>query len=260
VKFPKRIKFRGRVFTTIYAKTKAYPAYRVAWSIHGKRQMKAFDRFGGKDGAQKFAEKTAKDLATGSQVAALTSAQAADALAALERLQAFYQSTGKRSSLVSAVCEFAESSALLRGHTLREAVTGFLRNTASVKRKDIAEAVEEFIQLEEPRPKAKDGQRAQLSAKYHYNRNHPSPVCGDLSKYGRFGSLQSASGHILRFTWESRIRQIAQSSCRHIGEVSQSPLRHGPAVSSMGGAKRFHLPGSSPRGSRFNAARAREHR
>jgi hypothetical protein len=32
VKFPKRIKYRGKVLATIYGKSKSYPLYRVAWT------------------------------------------------------------------------------------------------------------------------------------------------------------------------------------------------------------------------------------
>src|SRR5437773_4242504 len=46
VKFPKRIKHRGRVFATIYGRSKSYPSYRVAWAVTGRRMMKAFLRYG----------------------------------------------------------------------------------------------------------------------------------------------------------------------------------------------------------------------
>jgi integrase len=45
-----------------------------------------------------------------------------------------------------------------------------LRTVASVKRKDIKEAVADFLQADAPRTKAAEGQRSQLSAKYAYNR------------------------------------------------------------------------------------------
>ena len=168
VKFPRRVKYRGRVLATIYGKSKSYPAYRVAWQAQGKRLMKAFPRLGGEDGANQFADSLVKNLAKGSQAANLTSGQAADALAALERLEAFRQSTGKRVSLLAAVSDYIEAAGKLNGHTMRDAVEGYLRNTASVKRKDIAAAVEEFLTSEEPRTKSKDGRRAQLSAHYLY--------------------------------------------------------------------------------------------
>src|SRR5208283_3656770 len=100
----------------------------------------------------------------------LTANQSRDALVALERLQGFYQSTGRRVSLLAAVSEFVEASGKLHGRTMGEAVEGYMRNVASVKRKDIKEAVLEFLQADAPRTKAAEGQRAQLSAKYAYNR------------------------------------------------------------------------------------------
>ena len=116
------------------------------------------------------AKRVVKELANGSQAAALSASQSRDALAALERLNSFCQSTGRRVSLLSAVSEFAEAASKLQGHTLIGAVDGYLSTVAKVKRKDIREAVQEFIATEEPRPKSSPGQRAQLSAKYAYNR------------------------------------------------------------------------------------------
>jgi integrase len=167
VKFPKRITHRGRVLATIYRKSKSYLFYRVCAYVAGKRRMSSFATY---SEAKRAADKLAEDLAKGSQAAALTAPQARDALAALERLQNLYQTTGKRFSLLGAVSEFAEASAKLNGHTMGEAVERYLNTVASVKRKDISEAVEEFIAAEEPRTKATAGQRAQVSAKYHYNR------------------------------------------------------------------------------------------
>ncbi len=81
------------------------------------------------------------------------------------------RTTGRRVSLLATASEFVEASAKLNGRTLGEAVEGYLRTVANVKRKDIKQAVEEFIQSEEPRTKARDGQRAQLSVKYAYTRS-----------------------------------------------------------------------------------------
>ncbi|PYK96031.1 MAG: hypothetical protein DME19_21060, partial [Verrucomicrobia bacterium] len=74
----------------IYGKSKSYSSYRVAWTTAGRRMMKAFLRYGE---AKRHADGLVKDLAKGSQVTALTAGQARDALAALERLQTFYQAT-----------------------------------------------------------------------------------------------------------------------------------------------------------------------
>src|SRR5688572_9635744 len=166
MRFPKRIKHRGRVFATIYNKSEAYPMCRVVYSIHGKRRMKAFDRFGGKDGANEYAEGIAKDLAKGSQASALASSQATDALEAFELLERFRKSSGVLLSLVSAVSQFVDASSKLSSHSIGEAIDGFLRNTARVKRKALSEALDEFRAADEPRTRAKDGGRAQLSAEY----------------------------------------------------------------------------------------------
>ncbi|MGH7952912.1 MAG: tyrosine-type recombinase/integrase, partial [Limisphaerales bacterium] len=165
VKFPKRIKFRGRVFATIYAKTKARRSYRVAWQVAGQRHMASFRTY---SESKRHADGLVKDLAKGSQVTALNPAQARDALAALERLTDFYRATGRRVSLLSGISEFAEASAKLNGRNLGEVVTGYLNTVASVKRKDVAEAVEEFIAVRKPLTEAKAGKRAQLSKNYAY--------------------------------------------------------------------------------------------
>lgn len=194
VRFPKKVRHRkqGPVLATIYAKAKTaakgYQSYRVAWRIHGQRKMQSFETY---SAALKHAEKLVEDLHKGSAVTALSPAQARDALTAFERLQGHYQSTGKRVSLLTGISEYCEATARLNGHTLSEAITGFLGTVASVKRKDIGEAVEEFIKAEEPRTKATNGQRAQLSPKYHYNRaiqlrrfaaTFPNYAVADLTK------------------------------------------------------------------------------
>jgi hypothetical protein len=132
--------------------------------------MKSFPAYGGQSGAKEYAEGLVKELAKGSQVSTLTPGQANDALAAMECLQSFYQSTGHKVSLRAGIAEYCEAAAKLHGRTLREAVEGYLSTVASVKRKAVTEAIEEFLSGEEIRTKAGDGQRAQLSDKYHYNR------------------------------------------------------------------------------------------
>ncbi len=120
--------------------------------------------------ARQAAERVVKEVANGSQAAALSASQSRDALTALERLESFRQATGKRVSLLCAVSEFVEAASKLNGHTLSEAVGRFLNTVANLQRKDVREAVEEFIKTDEPRTRASEGQRAQLSAKYAYNR------------------------------------------------------------------------------------------
>jgi hypothetical protein len=45
MRFPKRIRHRGQVLATIYAKSKSYPAYRLAWRVAGKRRMERFQTY-----------------------------------------------------------------------------------------------------------------------------------------------------------------------------------------------------------------------
>jgi integrase len=166
VKFPKVIRHR-KAECKIYGKKPHYPFYRVAWYVTGRRRIKQFGTY---SKAKEFADALVKDLASGSQRTALAPSQATDALAAVDRLKTFYQQTGRNVSLLRAVSEYVEAASKLSGRTLADAVEGYLSTVASVTRKDVAEAVEEFIKASEPLTKASDGQRAQLSAKYAYNR------------------------------------------------------------------------------------------
>jgi hypothetical protein len=86
VKWPKRIKHRGKVLASIYRKTKNYPFYRLAYYSAGQRRLLSFGTY---SEAKTKAEGLVKDLAKGSQAAALTARQASDALAAFQRLEAF---------------------------------------------------------------------------------------------------------------------------------------------------------------------------
>jgi site-specific recombinase XerD len=166
MRFPEIIKYR-RFQATIYGKGKNYPYYRLAYYAAGKRHIRNFRTYGE---TKTEADRKVRELANGSQAAALSAQQSRDALVALEQLQGFCQSTGRRVSLLAAVSEFVEASRKLNGRTMGEAVEGYLRNVASVKRKDLKEAVAEFLQVDAPRTHAANGQRAQLSAKYAYNR------------------------------------------------------------------------------------------
>jgi integrase len=103
----------------------------------------------------------------------LSPKQTTDALAALERLQAHFQATGRRVSLVASVSSFCESDYKLNGQekiekarSLSDAVSGYLQTVASVKRKDLKEAVEEFAALDEPKTKSTNGERPALGKGY----------------------------------------------------------------------------------------------
>jgi integrase len=166
VKFPKRIKFRGRPLATIYRPSKCYPNYRVAWTAAGRRMMKGFPHYGD---AKRHADELVKQLAKGSQVTALTPGQATDALGALEYLQRLYVDTGKRTSLLRAVSEYGEAARKLAGRTLGEAVDGYLSGVAVVTRKELAHAVAEFIAGREHLAESKDGKRSKHSPRYEHH-------------------------------------------------------------------------------------------
>jgi len=166
VKFPKVIRHR-KAECKIYGKKPDYPFYRVAWYVTGQRRVKQFGTY---SKAKEYADALVKDLAQGSQSTALTPSQATDALAAVDRLKTYYQHTGRNVSLLRAVSEYVEAASKLNGRTMADAIDGYLSTVASVTRKDVAEAVEEFVKASEPLTKASEGQRAQLSAKYAYNR------------------------------------------------------------------------------------------
>lgn len=166
VKFPQVIRHR-KAEATIYGRSAHYPRYRLAYRVAGQRRLRTFTSYGE---AKTEAERIVRELATGSQNAALTASQSRDALAAIERLEAFRLATGNQFSLLTAVSEFCEASAKLPGFSLRNAVDGFLTTVAVVARKDLAEAVAEFNASRAPKARPqKNKARSALNAKYVEN-------------------------------------------------------------------------------------------
>ncbi|MCF7765182.1 MAG: hypothetical protein K9N62_16065, partial [Verrucomicrobia bacterium] len=121
----------------IYAPAKSFKYYRISYSVAGKRRMQTFGTYGL---AKAEAERVVRELSSGSQATALNANQSRDALAALQRLESYHRSTGKRISLLGAVSEYVEAARKLDGQTLGDAVERYLATVASVKRKDFAEA------------------------------------------------------------------------------------------------------------------------
>ena len=68
VKFPKRIRRRGKVLAILYGTCKGRDSYRVAWQVAGRRRMASFASYAL---AKLHADNLVKDLAKGSQVTAL---------------------------------------------------------------------------------------------------------------------------------------------------------------------------------------------
>ena len=187
MKFPVTIRHRS-CKAKIYRPAGKFNYYRVAYTVAGKRRMQTFAEY---SAAKAAAKRIVRDTASGSQATALNASQSRDSLAALQRLESYRQSTGRKVSLLAAVSEFAEAAGKLHGHTLDEAVTGFLKNIVNVKRKDIQEAVEEFVASRQHKTAAKDGKRAQLSRPYTIHVNSwlrefastfPATAVSDLTK------------------------------------------------------------------------------
>ncbi|HZV33146.1 MAG TPA: site-specific integrase [Verrucomicrobiae bacterium] len=207
----------------IYGKSDGYDFYRLAYYTAGKRHVRSFAKYGE---AKKEAERILRDLADGSQAAALTGPQSRDAIAALQRLEEHRQATGKRVSLLEVVSEYiGVLSKIPAGHTMEEVVDGFKRSVATVQRRDIHEAIEEFIQARAPLSKSTNGQRAQVSGKYAYNRElqlhriaaaFPGTAVCDLTKE----HLETFMGSLGEFSAKSRnhyraaIRQFLQWAVR----------------------------------------------
>ena len=167
VKFPKRLRHRGKgkVLATIYKQSGIYRLYwRARVDGKPKSRMRDFKTYAE---AKREGDKVIADLAMG-RTSALSPGQAADALNALEELQRFYQATGRRISIRSAVGAYCEALRKLKEHTLEAGVEGFLTTVATVKRKDLAEAVEQFVESRKFKTVAKDGKRPQLSPGWHY--------------------------------------------------------------------------------------------
>lgn len=167
VKWPKRLADRHKVIrATIYRKSKHYALYRLCWRANGRRMMKSFPTY---SAAKTAGDKLVEDLAKGSQVPNLTPGQASDALAAFDRLQRFYQSTGTRLTLLETVSNYCEAMQKATGYSLGEIVDRFLTTVATVQRKPLADAVAEFIADRKPLTESKDGKRPRLSPVYAYN-------------------------------------------------------------------------------------------
>ena len=170
MKFPKKLRYkdRGRVLARIY-KSSDNPAqpFNVYWRVRvdGKprSRFKSFAKYGA---ALKFANERVAEIATGKLSATLSPKQVTDALAAIERLQTHFQATGRRFSLVASVSQFCEADAKGEGRLLSDMVDGFMTTVVSVKRKDLAKAVEEFALQDDLKTKAKPGQRPEIGKGY----------------------------------------------------------------------------------------------
>jgi len=165
VKFPKIIKHR-KAEVTIYGKTASYQFYRIGFTVDGKRRQKSFASY---LEAKAEAEKIAKSISSGSPEAYLSAKEARDAIAALQRLRRLKIETGNGTGLFAAVCEFSDAVTILGGKSLVPAVKAYATTMASVSRKEVALAVEDFVATKRILTIAKEGKRSQLSTRPFYD-------------------------------------------------------------------------------------------
>jgi integrase len=168
VKFPKRLrhKGKGKVLATIYKRPDG--SYRLYWRARVDGRPKSLMKdYGTYAEAKREGDRKVAEISKG-KAAGLSPGQAADAQNAIEELQRFYVATGKHVSIRFAVAEWCEAARKLEGRTLAEATDGFLSTVVKVKRMDLAEAVEQFIEGRKAKTISKDGKRPQLSPGWHY--------------------------------------------------------------------------------------------
>jgi len=161
VRFPVTIRHRTSK-AKIYAPAGKFAYYRVAYATAGKRRMQTFAAY---SDAKAAAERIVRELAKGSQAAALTASQSRDALAAFERLDAYFKAKGKRISLNAAIGDYLDTIGRLNV-PLSVAVAGYLNAVATVKRIDLTAAVKEFVDGREAETKSVNGKRPELSKNY----------------------------------------------------------------------------------------------
>jgi integrase len=165
MKFPVKIKHR-RAKAVIYGKTAGYDFYRVAIHAAGKRCLKSFQTY---SEAKEYAEAKVRELARGDQAAALTPKESTDTLTIRTVLDDFRRDTGRSVTALEAVKAYLHAMRKLGDRQLDAAVDGYLANVATLTRKDVGEAVTEFLQSRQPLTQSAKGERSQLSGKYAYN-------------------------------------------------------------------------------------------
>jgi integrase len=185
VRFPVTIRHRASN-AKIYAPSGKFAYYRVAYTSAGKRWMQTFATY---SNAKVAAERIVRELADGSH-AALNTNQSRDAIAAFERLNDYFKSTGKHISLNTAVADYLDAIGQLNV-PLSTAVKGYLNTVATVKRLDLAAAVKEFVGEREIETQSVNGKRPELSKNYVLNtklwlgwfeKTFPATVVCDLTK------------------------------------------------------------------------------
>lgn len=167
MKFPKKLRHngKGRVLATIYKRPNSYRLY---WRVRGadgkpRSRFKDFVRYAD---AKRAGDKQVTDLSKG-RATTLTPGQLNDAIAAFERAAEFYRETGKRISLHDGITQICAAIKKLNDTPVPEAIDRYLSSVATVKRKRLCDAVNDFISEREPLTKAKGGKRPPLSLAWH---------------------------------------------------------------------------------------------
>jgi hypothetical protein len=199
VRFPVTIRHRDSK-AKIYAPAGKFAYYRVAYATAGKRKMQTFAAY---SDAKAAAERIVRELAAGSQAAALTASQSRDALAAFERLDGYFRATGKHISLNTAVGDYLDALGKL-SVPLPEAIAGYLNTVATVKRVEVAAAVKEFVDGREAETKSVNGKRPELSKNYFqitklwlgwFEKTFPATTVCDLTK-DHLDAFMAARNHL----------------------------------------------------------------
>jgi hypothetical protein len=163
VKFPHTIRFRSET-AKIYGRSEAYPFYRLAMRVAGKRVIRSFATFAE---AKSEAEAKLRQTATGNLSAGLSAKETTDTIAIRQALADYASETGRRTSALEAVQTFIAAAKLLPDKIeLLEAVRAYRQTIASVQRKPLTEAVKEFCAAQKQKTVAKEGKRPQLNAVY----------------------------------------------------------------------------------------------
>jgi integrase len=166
VKFPHTVRFRT-LTATIYGRSDAYPFYRLAVRVAGKRVVRSFQTFAD---AKAEAEAKLRQTASGNVSAGLSAKESADAIAIRQALAAFHRDTGRTLSALEAATTCLDALRLLPANVpLVEAVRTYCRTLATIKAKSLAAAVKEFNALRSKMTLAKEGKRPQLNPKYQAN-------------------------------------------------------------------------------------------
>jgi hypothetical protein len=138
----------------VYKKSAKYSYYRIAYRAEGKRITRSFETLAA---AQKEAERIARQISKGEEsVAVLTPKDALAYRFAREKLESL-NSTPSASrpdpfapdspiSLEDAIQEYAEAKRAFGRRRLIEAVNGFQKMLAQIKRVSIRQAADEFLE------------------------------------------------------------------------------------------------------------------